>query len=242
MKYRHLVIHFLEALIVCLSVAIVFTFLQPDSHAVCTDLHIEIADSALCQYVNQTDIEDMLDEQGLELVGIPTDSIDCYQIEQLLLTNDMIKDVNSFKSVDDALHIRVTQRVPRYRIAGKENYYVDTDRRIMPINPRNAIYMPVVTGDIDSVMATGELYDFVDYIDSDAFWGNQIEQIVMKEDGRIFIVPRIGSGIVILGTLNNFQEKLNRMHRFYTGVMQKNGWPTYKTIDLQYKNQVICRK
>ncbi len=105
-----------------------------------------------------------------------------------------------------------------------------------------------------------KLINFVRLVRSDSFWNAQIVQIDI--DGRgsstdgeavarwkepeVEIVPRIGNHTVIFGTLDDKLEdaaaKLDKLLLFYREVLNHEGWDTYQTINLRYKNQVVCRR
>lgn len=79
-----------------------------------------------------------------------------------------------------------------------------------------------------------------------SFWNNQIEQIYVsrgkKNERVIEIVPRVGDHIVYLGTINNFEKKLNNLKIFYDKAIKTVGWNKYAKVNLEYENQIICTK
>lgn len=95
-----------------------------------------------------------------------------------------------------------------------------------------------------------KLINFVKLIDSSTFWDAQIVQINVTGQGDnerwiepvVELIPRIGRHIVILGSLDDVEVKLEKLMLFYRKALDYEGWDTYKTIDLRYKDQVVCRK
>jgi cell division protein FtsQ len=102
------------------------------------------------------------------------------------------------------------------------------------------------TGDIDHTYATNTLLPFGNYIQDNAFWDSQIEQIhvIRDKNNRLIVqlVPRVGEHIVNMGTIDNFEKKLKRLKTFYKKAIGTVGWNKYETIDIQYDNQIICTK
>jgi hypothetical protein len=47
---------------------------------------------------------------------------------------------------------------------------------------------------------------------------------------------------VQLGTVENLEEKMNRLFLFYREVIAKKGFDSYPVIDVRFKDQVIGRK
>ena len=84
------------------------------------------------------------------------------------------------------------------------------------------------------------------FLQTDDFWNNQIEQIYVsrgkKNERVIEIVPRVGDQIVYLGTINNFEKKLNNLKIFYDKAIKTVGWNKYAKVNLEYENQIICTK
>jgi len=91
-------------------------------------------------------------------------------------------------------------------------------------------------------MATGSLYEFVDYITGNKFWNAQIAQINVRNDLKIELVPRVGDAIILLGRLDNYEEKLNRVFRLYHQGFKTMGWNRYEQLDVQYEHQIVATK
>ncbi len=97
------------------------------------------------------------------------------------------------------------------------------------------------------------LINFVGFIRNDAFWSAQVEQVVVTDaaagssDNRIYnpqveIVPRAGNHVIALGGLDDFRAKLDKLSVFYRNGLKYEGWDAYRTINLSYKNQIVCTK
>ena len=154
----------------------------------------------------------------------------------------MIKSAECYKTPSGIIYLNVQQRIPRFIISGTENFYVDADKNIFPVSLNNAVYVPVVSGRVTKSFVTGHLFDFVNYIASNEFWDAQIEQIYVREDQRIELIPRVGDAIIVLGEIDNYTEKLENLYYLYQKGFNVMGWNHYKIIDLQYKNQIVCTR
>jgi cell division protein FtsQ len=154
----------------------------------------------------------------------------------------MVRDAECFKTPDGEIQLSVEQRTPVLRIVGSENYYVDDLRKIMPISQNFAAYVPVASGRVTRKMATGELYDFAEYISNDPFWNNQIEQINITDKLKVELIPRVGDQLIIMGDLSRYKQKLDKLKKLYLYGLNEIGWNQYKTIDLQFIDQVVCSK
>jgi cell division protein FtsQ len=87
-----------------------------------------------------------------------------------------------------------------------------------------------------------DVYQFVKYINDDSFWSAQIDQIFVDSRDEIDLIPRVGNHKVHLGTFENFKGKLRNLEAFYNQVLPEVGWNKYSLIDLEYKDQVVCKR
>ena len=55
-------------------------------------------------------------------------------------------------------------------------------------------------------------------------------------------MPRVGDHVVYLGQPVNLQEKLDRLEKFYRYGLSQAGWNKYSYINLEFNNQIICKK
>ena len=90
------------------------------------------------------------------------------------------------------------------------------------------------------------LINFVSRVRNDEFWGAEVVQFVASTtpSGEISLrlVPRSGDFIIEFGTLADREEKLAKLQLFYDKGLSRIGWGVYKTIDVRYDKQVICKK
>lgn len=239
-------------ILLCASALLVIAYLawsicffdRQENEETCTAVSICISDSTERQFVSAQEIMQLLNRNGLNPLGRNIQKTSMGEIEETLARHAMISNVECYKTPSHKINIELTQREPKFRvITGTENYYVDTEREIMPTSTEYAAYVPIVSGNrISRKLACGELYDFVSFIENDDFWNAQIEQIYIRDDTKIELVPRIGGHIILLGKLDGYERKLDKLYKLYTEGFSKIGWKAYKVIDLQYKNQIVCKK
>lgn len=127
-------------------------------------------------------------------------------------------------------------------VAGVENYYVDNDKRFFPTTINHAAYVPVVSGRVTQSFITNELFDFISFLEMNEFWNAQIEQIYVRDDMKVELVPRVGDGVILLGRLDGYEKKLSNLEKLYVYGFNKLGWDKYSVINLQYEGQVVCKR
>lgn len=86
------------------------------------------------------------------------------------------------------------------------------------------------------------LFQLAKFIHDDEFWNSQISQIYVNEVGDFEFVPRVGNHHIIFGKAEHIEEKFEKLMTFYKKGLNKTGWNEYSTINLKFKNQVVCTK
>lgn len=240
--WKYILIGFFTVLVICYIVFSLWRFSGREKIDVCRNLNILLEDSSNNQLITQADIAKVLERNNLNPLGKTIKDIRTESIEDVMYKNPMIKVVECYKAPTGAVTIRVFQRCPKFRVVGWGSYYIDLDRKPMPVSTNHAAYVPVVSGRVTVSMATGKMFDFVSYLMDDPFWNAQIEQINVRDDMKIELVPRVSDAIIVLGTLDNYQSKLEKLYKLYLKGFNVTGWNKYKTIDLEYKDQVVCSR
>ena len=91
-----------------------------------------------------------------------------------------------------------------------------------------------------------KLINFVKYIEQDSFWRAEIVQIVASTmssgDLRLELIPRSGNYTVSFGTVDDVEEKLDKLLTFYENGLRNIGWDSFRRISVEYKGQVVCTK
>lgn len=90
-----------------------------------------------------------------------------------------------------------------------------------------------------------KLINFVRSVESDGFWSAEIVQIVASSASsgatELVLVPRSGDFRIVFGEIGDEAErKFDKLQKFYRNGLCNLGWDRYKTINLKYKNQVVC--
>lgn len=190
---------------------------------------------------------------GYALERLPIVSVDVERLERVLEKDPFILDADVYVDARNRVNIEVEQREPILRIIDNNqlNYYLDRDGKKMPLSNHFAARVLVATGNIPPFVPDFEkrekhvlkdLYFITKTIREDAFMNALVEQIYVSNRGEYSIVPKIGDQKIILGSINNLDEKIERLKIFYKEALPYEGWQKYKTIDLRYEGQVVCKK
>ncbi len=209
---------------------------------VCKQLHIKLDDANTVRLISEKDIARLLENEHLNPVGKSYSVIRTEKIERFLKSHPMVKRAECYKTPDGMVNVTVLQRTPKFRVVGYQSYYIDQDKERMPISPNYAAYIPVVSGRVTLSMAKGQLFDFVSFLEKNPFWDAQIEQIYIRDDLKVELVPRVGDAIILLGSFDRYEAKLKKLEKLYTKGFNIVGWNKYKVINLEYKDQVVCSR
>lgn len=239
---KYTLIGFFTILVLAYSGLVLWSFQRSYAEKKCRRYRVVLPDSTKVQLISRDDVVNLLDDNGINLKGVELKDINSAKIERILLRNKMILSAECFKTPSGLVEIRVKQRIPKLRVSGYDSYYVDENRQILPVSTNYAAYIPVVSGRVTKEMACGSLYDFVNFLEQNPFWNHQIEQIYVREDKKVELIPRVGDCVIELGYLENYEAKLGKLMKLYQKGFNIMGWNRYRTIDLQYKDQVVCGK
>jgi cell division protein FtsQ len=225
----------------------------------CGGISVSIIDSSDYHFISKREIANILYQTKPVVIGQPVRSIPLSEIEGRIAQLRELKEAEVYTTIDGILHVYADQREPIRRvIAGGGDFFVDEDGMVVRsrglYNPRLHIVggniritTPMLNGisifdTINKHSILRDIYLFVDYIKSDSFWSAQIDQIYVDDDNELDLIPRLGKNIIHLGTTENFEGKLRNLEAFYRKVLPEVGWNKYELINLEYKDQIVCRK
>ena len=209
----------------------------------CRGVDLHITDSLHFDLIDEEMVLAVLQEHSIDPVGLPLEEIDPERIEATLLMHPLVGKVQCYKTGGDLLRINLSSKVPLVRVINNRgnDFYVDSRGEILTQHSL-AVQLPVATGYIDRQFAADELLQVVRMLDRSEFWKAQVEQINVTKDRQIELVPRVGDHLLILGTADNIEEKLERLMNFYEKGLDNVGWNKYRSISVAYDGQVVCKK
>ena len=209
----------------------------------CHSLTITIEDSDERQYVGEEELTKLIRTNSLYPVARPIVSISTDAIERVIRSHDMVRTAECYLTTDNGVRIRLTQRVPLVRVVtANESYFVDTDRKIMPV--RASVTTPVITatGNIGTRMAQEELSDFVEWLLSERYWRERIASIEVRNPKLVLLHQKSGQACIVLGEWAQAPAKLRKLREWYKKAPEGVDISVYKEVDIRYNHQVVGRK
>lgn len=211
--------------------------------SLCENVCIEIHDSLLRQYVDTDELVNYMKREGIYPLGKNMDAVDCHVIEESLHKHDMVRNVECYKSSLGELCIGITQRVPVLYVLSNEGcYYVDSDRRIMPVRKQIKEDVPVFKGAVSKRAACEEYYDFVEWLSDDSYWRERVNTIYVSNPKHIVLYQKEPEAKIILGSLDGYALKMAKLRKLYTKGAVLVDSIGYSEYDLRYNGQVVAKE
>ena len=192
---------------------------------------------------------------GKGIVGMKTDSVNLCTIEQKLSACGEILDSQAYRKADGTVQIDVRHRHAALRLLCTNGvFYSDPTGYLFPL--RNPSDVPVVTGRIPLQLGSRfqgrprtqaearwlkEVIALGDYIETHDFWHRQVAQIDVDPSGDLILYMNSGEERFILGRADNLPEKFDKISRYYRSIAPLRGSKPYKTINLKFKDQIVCK-
>ena len=187
--------------------------------------------------------------------GQKLSSFNLLQMEELLEQSPWVLDAELYIDNLHKLQIKIKERIPLIRIftTHHESFYMDGLGRMIPLSDEVTMDVPVFTGYVnkkvmqhsDSVLVQNMIAT-ANFVSKDSFWNAQVSEINIASCGKdcweMFMIPVVGNHKVLLGDGSDITSKFHRLYLFYDQVLKNIGFDKYKTIDVQYANQVVAVK
>jgi cell division protein FtsQ len=209
----------------------------------CTEVNIDIEQEQMEGFLNPNEVKKLLTQHKLYPLSQPMSSISPRKMEETLLKSPFVDKAECYKTLSGHVCISIKQRIPVIRVMAEngENYYLDNHGNIMP-EAGYATDILIATGRVTKKYAQNTLSKIANHIVSKSFWRNQAVQLNVLPNGTLEMVPRVGDHIVFLGSPSHIDNKLERLRKFYIYGLNKAGWNKYNYINVEFNNQIICKR
>jgi cell division protein FtsQ len=253
-------ISLMVALIAGMAVLLAFTD-QDYQHSSYRSFRIDILNPSDHALITLDEIKALVKNNFGEITGSPMIGVNLVDLENTVLANPYVSSCEVFQTIDGGLVMKAMVREPLVRIVNTEGqqYYLDNNGWAMPITASHPSLVIVANGNITDKYFSLEksekplssfptssnirkVYLVALHISRDNFLKSFIDQIYVNDKNEIELVPKIGSQQIIFGNADDVQEKLENLKVFYEKVMSRMDWTVYKSINLKYKNQIVCSK
>ena len=218
----------------------------------CSSIQIElVGENTAALFMDEKEILQIIHEQGVK-EGLPIGLVNLNTLEKYLQTILWVKHVELFLDNTQVLQVKIEQRIPIARIftASSNSFYIDKEGFKLPLKQLTVLRLPVFTNfpsdqeklsKPDSVLLNDILH-FTKAVQNDSFFMAQTAQVNIAVNGDFELVPTVGDHLVLIGSVENIEDKLNRLYTFYKKVWVQSGLNAYQVIDCRFDNQIVALK
>ena len=191
-------------------------------------------------------------------LGQRLDSVDLAKVENVLEGKSAILKADAYTTPDGYLNVRLRQREPVIRFQKDNNgYYADEKGFMFPLQRNYTSMVPIIDGALPLNVERGykgepktdmekqwlsEVIQLVNFMQDSRIWAENICQITVTEGGDMIMIPRQGKETFIFGSPVDYERKFEMMGRYYTSILPEKGAGYYKTVNVKYNGQIVCRK
>ena len=248
-------------IIIVLLAAIVVTFHIVRRNATMRGLEISVVDRQP-NIITADDVDSILMASFPSLTKTDIKDIDRDAIVDKLCENPYILEASAHTTTGGKLQVNVTPRIPVVRMFYQDNeFYISHEGTFMPITAKHYCYTLIGNSNAaeprlkkpsginlaDTAVkkqpsSLVKVWKTASYLYDNPAYGDIFDQVSIAENGDICLVPKLGQLTVILGDTTQMQTKFENLWAFLDQGISLVGWNTYSTINLKYKNQVVCTK
>lgn len=210
----------------------------------CSEIRIDVSDSLVVKA--ETVKAAILQEYGC-CIGCNLDSLDLGRIEAAVDSIPCVLKGQAWTTRDGILHVSATARKPVVRLC-RDNIelFCDADGYLFPIRDYPQEGIRTVSGDIPLKMRAGAhgrpeserqrlWLHGVTEVALHGFEG----QISVTDGGELRLLPDGEDEVYLFGTPDDIEDKFRKIEIYTDRIRPVK---KYKTVNLKYKGQIICRK
>ncbi|MFC2101923.1 cell division protein FtsQ/DivIB [Bacteroidota bacterium] len=232
--------------------------------SICRSLHYNLDYAEADVMITEADADSLIQSVAGEIKGKPLYQINTEKIERILNSYPYVASAHVYGTNTGDIYINIKQREPVLRIITESNksYFIGAEGTLLPFHPDYPVRVVVATGAIPDSMFISrrnpgsrsfvdpvvfspmltDLHKLASLIYRNPFLKAQVSQIYVNHQGDYELIPKVGNHLILLGDAENLDEKFGRLMIFYKQGLNQIGWNKYKTINIKYKNQVVCSK
>lgn len=214
-------------------------------------IEIEIMSDQDFYLIDQFEIQALLNKEQSVVLGTNFDQVDIKLLERQVEENPFVAEIDIFMSVTGVLGAKVSPAQPIGRLMSSRgpDQYIDVTGKLLPMNADYTARVPLISfaeypqweSNLGENDLGKQLMEFLIFINKDELWRAQIAQLAVSEENELTLWPQMTKQLILFGPADEIEEKFKKLKLFYKEVLPKKGWNTYSSINLKYKNQIVCK-
>lgn len=193
------------------------------------------------RFMNDSVVNKLLIQKPKKPQGLKISEVDLNEFERVLYTYPYTASAEVNLNIDKTIEVKIRQKSPLVRILSGTSYYLADDQSFVPLSPLYSARVPLVSGAFKKA-DTQVLYEIAQVLKSDEVLSKSITGIRYLPNGYIELLPRVYEYNIVLGRGKDIKKKLFHLKSFLSYMENHQLHQKYKTINLQYPNQLVCTK
>lgn len=218
-----------------------------------SDVHILIDNQFENYFINQQDVLSLINDRGKDyLLSSDFGHLNLKEIEDRIESHQFVHEAQAYIDLEGNMSIEVVQNRPIARVIvdGAPDYYIGVEGDILPESDHYTARVTLMHLEDDSwidgenITNSGqgqEIFDLLQYISHDEFWQAQIAAIRVAGDQEVTLEPQVTKQEIVFGKPRDIETKFKKLMIFYKQILPYKGWNTYGTVNLKFKNQIVCK-
>jgi cell division protein FtsQ len=241
-------------LVVSGVVIVMVSAIQKEQHFTCKEVIVDIDQSLGYKMIDEKEILSSLwpEANGLFPARKSTFSFDLFKLEKQVEKNPWVHAANVFFDQQHRMQIVLQQKLALARVFNPDgySYYLDNNYSLLPVKSNDVVSLPVFTNFyFDPIRRSKEdsntlarIISLSRFIAADSFWMAQVESVNINPDNTLEFVTQVGNHRVMLGLRDDWEHLFKKLNALYSSMLENESWDTYDLVDLQFKDQVVCKR
>lgn len=224
-----------------LIAAVVWGYQMTPNTTQCRSLEYIIEDRSERMYLTENELTQLLRAENIYPVGQELNVLSLYRIEQAVRRHPMVRTAECYITPRNEVKVRLTQRVPLLRVqTPADAYFIDKDRRVMPVRATVKDDVLLVTGAVGVQLASKSLADFAEWLQDNPYWSSRVRYAHVQSPQMVYLYlhhrPR-----VVMGNMRGFERKLAKLKTLFECGANAIDDKNYTELDVRFHGQVIGR-
>uniref|UniRef100_UPI00404A72C7 cell division protein FtsQ/DivIB n=1 Tax=Flavobacterium sp. TaxID=239 RepID=UPI00404A72C7 len=192
-------------------------------------------------FITHEIVNNLLIQNQNDPLKIKKEDLNLNALETLLDNHEMIENAEVFSTINGTLNAKINQKTPIVRyVSNNTTYYFDSKGDKMPLSENFSARVPIVFGDFD--MDNKEKYvALFNAIAEDDFLKKSITGIKIQPSGSVIMTNRDYDFKILFGNPIHVNEKLKNYKAFYMHAIKDTLIKNYKSVNLLFTDQVVCK-
>lgn len=211
----------------------------------CSGIQIDISGSGA--FVTEAGLQKDIDSFYGIYVGQRIEDVRTAEIEKMVSLKPAVQNCEVWVTDDGVLHVQVSERKPVLRFDFKgESTFVDRTGMLFPPQGSKCDSLQVMTISCDPARGVDskwleDLLAVAERVSRSKSWSERIAGYVVESNGDLVLLASSGERLVY-GDFSRAEAKFDAMERYFTQIAPRHADSPYKSVNVKYKGQIICRK